>query len=131
MFNNIGSRIRLMAQFYAGLGFAASVLAGLAGFGWIRNTDPGDQVRAVVLGCGIGLGGILFFWVSSWLMYGFGELIVRTTEVARAVRKSPSTALPLTRPVVEPSVPRKGPVYSGPPPIRHDVLGDAVRMPAS
>ena len=31
--------------------------------------------------------GPLAAWVSSWLLYGFGELIEKTTEIAENTRK--------------------------------------------
>ena len=70
MYNNIGNKIKTLAQIVAFVEIILSVIIGLVllfqeiiGFGLI-----------------ILIFGPLIAWISSWLLYGFGELIESTEE---------------------------------------------------
>ncbi|MEG0268745.1 MAG: hypothetical protein RR821_00710, partial [Clostridia bacterium] len=44
--------------------------------------DPISMATRIVLGICIMLGGSALAWISSWLVYGFGELIENTKKIA-------------------------------------------------
>lgn len=88
MFDNIGGKIKMLAKVICWLGIGFSIFFGLL----------------VIIGCAISEGGILnvaigFFlgllviiigalasWIGSFFLYGFGELIERTAEIAQNTR---------------------------------------------
>ncbi|MCL2754209.1 MAG: hypothetical protein FWD35_00630 [Oscillospiraceae bacterium] len=93
-YSNIGGKIKLLAKIIAALGVVASVLGGgitgIGGFFMIVTAgDSWNSDAQIAAGFGtIGLsfvyliGGILASWIWSWFMYGFGELIQKTCQIA-------------------------------------------------
>jgi len=75
MYDNIGAKIKVLAQIIAWIGIAGSVIAG---FVLMAQGDAGVLIGFIVL-----IVGALTSWISSWFMYGFGELIEKTTEIAK------------------------------------------------
>lgn len=82
MYDNIGKKIKGVAKFIAWLGITSSVIIGITIIGMSLDEDYSTPN---ILGVGIGvlLGGSFFFWMSSWFMYGFGELIDKTNQIAK------------------------------------------------
>ena len=84
MYSNIGAKIKFLAQLFAWIGIIVSIISG---FVWIvRGFYVGFKDGGVVLigiGIGVMIGGFLASWISSWYAYGFGELIEKTTDVAK------------------------------------------------
>lgn len=87
MFNNIGSKIKGLAKVITWIGIIASVIAGI-----------GQMVMAsnIYGGGGLALSGILTIvlgslaaWVSSFLVYGFGELVENSAAVAAKLNNRP------------------------------------------
>ena len=82
MYNNIGNKIMVFAKVVCSLGFIASVLGGVV--------IAYAMAVMNLLGLGIFLGilvaviGSLVSWISTWVMYGFGELI----ETAKKIEKN-------------------------------------------
>ncbi|MDR0325997.1 MAG: zinc ribbon domain-containing protein [Oscillospiraceae bacterium] len=72
MYNNIGAKIKVLAQVIAWLGIISGVIAGAV-----------IMSESVGVGFGVMIGGALMSWISSWFMYGFGELIEQTTRIAK------------------------------------------------
>lgn len=72
MYDNIGRKIKVLAK---------------AGF--IIETILTVIVGSALAVCGEDLGMLILFggpiiaWLSSWLLYGFGELIDKTCDIAR------------------------------------------------
>lgn len=80
MFSNIGGKIQGLAKFTAWLGIIISIILGLLFLAFGSDTEVGGY--ASFIGILIIILGSLSSWISSWVLYGFGELIVRTTEVS-------------------------------------------------
>ena len=67
MFNNIGGKIKSLAQVVCWIGIICSVISGIA----IMATDEDLAFSGFV----IIVIGSLVSWVSSFTLYGFGQLI--------------------------------------------------------
>ncbi len=78
MFNNIGGKIQTLASLIAGVGIFVSLLGGVTAT--IQMYDSFVEDFAFV-GIIIGVVGALLSWISSFLLYGFGELIEQTSEI--------------------------------------------------
>lgn len=86
MFENIGDKIKTLAKVLCWSGIAASVLMAIIFFiaadeGSYRNEDLYRTLGFIFL-----IIGPLASWINSFFIYGFGELIERTTEVALNTR---------------------------------------------
>lgn len=79
MFNNVGRKIKNIAGLICGLGIVASFIAAMIVAVIISNLGAGITVLVFFL---IIIAGIIVSWLSSIFIYGFGELIEKTTEVA-------------------------------------------------
>ncbi|MCL2487869.1 MAG: hypothetical protein FWE80_04220 [Oscillospiraceae bacterium] len=77
MFKNVGGKIKGLAVFIAVAGIIGSIAAGIS---IISNGSRYNDTT--LLGIGVMFGGSLFSWLSSLFMYGFGELIEKTTEIS-------------------------------------------------
>ena len=76
MFSNIGGKIKKLAVILCILGMIGSVVYAIVCF---SNTSKYEDltlygVLILVLGC-------LVSWISSFFVYGFGELIERTVSI--------------------------------------------------
>lgn len=71
MFNNIGGKIKALAAVITWIGIIASFIAGFAVFK--------DNVLLAIL---IIIIGSVISWVSAFVLYGFGHLIVKVDELA-------------------------------------------------
>lgn len=80
MFDNIGGKIKGLAKAIFIIATIIFIIAGL-----VMLSDGGDT--AMITGIVTIIVGPLAAWVSSWLLYGFGELIEKTTEIAENTRK--------------------------------------------
>ena len=72
MFINIGRKIKLLAIVSTVIGMIASVVGGIIVMA---------ELEQVLSGLGIIVGGCLFSWIGSFVLYGFGELIESTQSV--------------------------------------------------
>ena len=72
MFDNIGSKIKIVAIVCTIVGIVASVIAGIV-------LMAGDVVG---LGLLVAVGGSFLSWVGSFLLYGFGELITSVNALS-------------------------------------------------
>lgn len=75
MFNNIGGKIKALASLFTWIGIIISLVIGLL---FIFADSHG-----VVIGILIIVIGSLMSWISSWLLYGFGDLIENSSIIAR------------------------------------------------
>ena len=87
MFNNIGAKIKVLAQVWAWIGIIVSVIVGFYLIIQGSGVHRGGGGEVVGVGIGILIGGALWSWISSWGLYGFGELIEKTTEIAKNTAK--------------------------------------------
>ena len=84
MYKNIGEKIKGLA---IALFIVDAVLLVVAGLIVIFQGVLFELFGYVLLGFLIALAGPFIAWVSSWLRYGFGELINKTTEIAENTNK--------------------------------------------
>ncbi len=74
MFNNIGRKIKILAQVIFWFWSIACVIGGIV---FIALDDD-----FLVIGLPLLLVGPIVFWISSWFLYGFGEIIENTAKIA-------------------------------------------------
>ena len=75
MYDNIGKKIKGLATVIFILEALAALISGIA---FMAIDD-----YMIWLGVLIIIIGPVFAWISSWLLYGFGELIDKTADIAR------------------------------------------------
>ena len=72
MFDNIGEKIKTLAKVCTAIGIILSIISGIA--------------LMVLSNVWIGLlcivGGCVFSWIGSFLVYGFGEIIVKLNKIS-------------------------------------------------
>lgn len=73
MYDNIGRKLKDLAQIFTALGIIASIIFGIFMF-------VGSQIFLGLLVIALGS---LLSWISSLFLYGFGELIEKNCEIAR------------------------------------------------
>lgn len=81
MFDNIGEKIQNLAIICTIIGIVASVIGAIVC--WVILIGEAAFV-GFLIGLGVLAGGILLSWLNSFFMYGFGELIEKTSLIARA-----------------------------------------------
>ena len=74
MYENIGGKIKGLAKATALLCAIGSVVGGIA-----MMAEDEDLIGWGLL---VMFGGIMFSWISTWILYGFGELIENTNSIA-------------------------------------------------
>ncbi len=75
MFDNIGKKIKNLAATCAWIGIIGSIVLGIA----IISEGSDDEAIIGILTAGVGA---LVSWVSSFCLYGFGQLIENTDIIA-------------------------------------------------
>ena len=78
MYDNIGGKIKGLAKVIFIIEVIAAVIAGFA----IIAIDK----YLALIGLLVMAVGATAAWISSWFLYGFGELIEKTCEIARNTR---------------------------------------------
>lgn len=78
-FDNIGRKIKGWAKAIFALEAIAALIGGLA----LMSTDE----DAVAIGLLIAILGPIVAWISSWLLYGYGQLIENSDIVAEEYRR--------------------------------------------
>lgn len=79
MFDNIGGKIKILAKVLCWVGIIGFVLSAI--YVWVTIGRYG-----VGLGFALFIIGPLVSWISSFLLYGFGELIETNCEIAHYVQ---------------------------------------------
>ena len=79
MFENIGGKLKMVAQIVTWFGIIASVVVGI-GMLYVMESPIGILVM---------IGGALVSWLSSLTLYGFGQLIENTDILAGRKKSSP------------------------------------------
>ncbi len=82
MYKNIGGKLKALAM---GICIFVSILEFLAGIGMIAVSDGSGELIAT--GICMMLFGPVISWISSWILYGFGELIDKASAIERNTRK--------------------------------------------
>lgn len=93
MFNNIGKKIKTLSKVIAWIGIIASLLYGITVIviGSATAKISGTIGASIISGVLIIIIGCLGSWIGSFLFYGFGELIDKTTEIAKWCQKKQVT----------------------------------------
>jgi hypothetical protein len=73
MFDNIGGKIKILAQIFVWIGIIASVI-----LGFILCTTDVEWLGVICVFIGP-----LLCWISSMTLYGFGELIEKTCKIEK------------------------------------------------
>ena len=79
MFENIGKKIKTIAALETKIGIIVSIIIGL------RLMNSSTELGILII-----IGGSWLSWVSSIYVYGFGELIEKTSEIAHNTSKKGS-----------------------------------------
>lgn len=77
MYNNIGGKIKGSAMVIA---FIEGIVAFISGASIILLSEDIAYVGVMVM-----IIGVLIAYISSWLLYGYGELIEKTSEICKAL----------------------------------------------
>lgn len=74
MFDNVGSKIKGLASFFCWGGIIASIIGGIILIGLDEDL--------IFVGIAVIVIGSLLSWISSFVLYGFGELVVNSAIIA-------------------------------------------------
>lgn len=74
MFDNVGSKIKALASFFCWGGIIASIIGGIILIGLDEDLIFAGIVVIVI--------GSLLSWISSFVLYGFGELVANSAIIA-------------------------------------------------
>lgn len=74
MFDNVGSKIKGLASFFCWGGIIASIIGGIILIGLDEDL--------IFAGIAVIVIGSLLSWVSSFVLYGFGELVANSAIIA-------------------------------------------------
>lgn len=94
-YNNIGSKIKALARAVFITNVVLVCIALLVGLiaifaniaSWHSYYDGGDYARFflyILLGIAAGFVFLLLVWISTWALYGFGELIETNKQIAES-----------------------------------------------
>lgn len=97
MYKNIGKKIKILATISFVLNSIGFIIGGI-----VFMTDVHGTALASITGIAIILFGPIVAWIGSWLVYGFGELIDKTAEIARNTSSGTYGAAPMPAPMAAP-----------------------------
>ena len=80
MYEKIGSKIKILAKVMFFIGSFGSIMAGVA---FMIDKNEFNFIGIIIL-----VAGIILSLVTTWLLYGFGELIEKTSFIAMNVYSS-------------------------------------------
>ncbi|MBR5942128.1 MAG: hypothetical protein IKZ81_02170 [Clostridia bacterium] len=86
MFNNIGKKIKTLAKVLCWIGIIGSFIGGivLAVSGASSSKKATDILLLILFGLAAAIIGAFLAWISSFVLYGFGELVDSTQEIKRS-----------------------------------------------
>ncbi len=79
MFDNIGGKIKTLAEVVTWIGIIASVISGIA------IMSIGEEM--IFVGLMVMIFGALISWVSSFVLYGFGQLVENSDKLVKMSKK--------------------------------------------
>ncbi len=85
MYDNIGGKLKTVAQVGAALGVIASIILGIVNGRTLFLTD--NPVGGFLLGLLIAGGGSFLSWLGSLLMYGVGEIAENTEYMTSKISR--------------------------------------------
>lgn len=86
MFNKVGQKIKSLAKIICGIGITVSIIAATVMFSIASSVMYGGGAL-VGIGFVLLILGPLFSWISSFFMYGFGELIDNSDSIKQDILK--------------------------------------------
>ena len=88
MYNNIGRKIKALAKVLALVGVILCVLGGIGTIilGILSNNSM-TIIISIIGGLATALIGSLIVWIESWLLFGFGEIIDKLTDIEANTRR--------------------------------------------
>lgn len=89
MYENIGKKIKVLAQVVAWIGIIASVIAGIC-FIIVGGYYGGGAM--ILAGFAVMIVGAFFSWISAFFTYGFGELVDNSAIIAGKQKADASEA---------------------------------------
>ncbi len=104
MFDNIGGKIKGLATFFCVSGIIASIIGGISIIALDQETSrysSGPSGGAITIGVMIIIFGSLISWISSFVLYGFGEIIDQLMILNGS--KTPSSGPAQKAPATEPA----------------------------
>jgi len=84
MFENIGSKLKMLAKVNCWVGISLSIIAAIVMFASAADSFYGGEMY-IAIGFAVLIIGPLFSWIGSFVIYGFGELIDKTCAIERSV----------------------------------------------
>ena len=81
MFNNIERKIKALAKVLTWIGIIGSIGGGMYFIKEGMDMRRGGETY-IAIGVGVIVFGSLMSWISSWVFYGFGELIEYSKKIA-------------------------------------------------
>lgn len=97
MFDNIGKKIKTLANVLCWVGIVASVITAIIMFIMVEEGPYRTEGLYMGLGFAFLIGGPLSSWVSSFFMYGFGELIDKACDIERNTRSGERKSVAQTK----------------------------------
>ncbi|MBE6956123.1 MAG: hypothetical protein E7450_01550 [Ruminococcaceae bacterium] len=94
MFRNIGKKIKVLALIIFIIETAAAVITGISMMAVDEFLIPSGFLVLVA--------GPVVAWISSWFMYGFGEIIDKLTAIEKNTRGEQSAPIQPQAPVQQP-----------------------------
>ena len=79
MFGNIGGKIKTLAKVNCCLGITFSIILGIV---FLALGSETESSVLTFIGLIVAFGGAFFAWVSSFLLFGFGELVYKTSRIS-------------------------------------------------
>ena len=83
-FNNVGTKIKSFTKWYCWVSIIISWVAAVIGF--FAGFADDDTIFITLISIVAAAVMPFIIWVSSWMMYGFGELIERAINIDRNTR---------------------------------------------
>ncbi len=84
MFDNIGRKIKILAKTICWIGIVCSVIIAMIIFAGADKALDSLKAAYLFFGFAFLILGPLFSWISSFVLYGFGELVETICEVAES-----------------------------------------------
>lgn len=78
MFDNVGGKIKALVKIIFAIETAVAILVGI--FLIFSSFSPLPGLLVMTLGP-------ILAWISSWLLYGFGEIIEKSIEIEENTRR--------------------------------------------
>jgi len=87
MFSNVGNKIKVLAKVLTWVGIIFSLIIGIALILTGIVSGGSEGTASFASGITIIIIGPVSSWLSALCLYGFGELIVKATEIAKNTEK--------------------------------------------